>query len=149
MSKFDISQKKVSDLQKKYEVKTNERELKNFLKSFAFLVLALIWPLTLYRSSQFAPDERTCIKQHRAMEKGAEVSFKKRFDCFFISEFPILIWIDRPVKVSYPRNEDGTRYVKKKPPREGMPTITLNKFVSQKIEEKVDFKKLYKSKSNQ
>ena len=32
-----------------------------------FLVLALIWPLTLYRSSQFAPDERTCIKQHRAM----------------------------------------------------------------------------------
>ena len=63
------------------------------------------------------------------MEKGAEVSFKKRFDCFFISEFPILIWIDRPVKVSYPRNEDGTRYVKKKPPREGMPTITLNKYV--------------------
>ena len=56
-----------------------------------FLVLALIWPLTLYRSSQFAPDERTCIKQHRAMEKGAEISFKKRFDCFFISEFPILI----------------------------------------------------------
>jgi len=31
MSKFNISQKKVSDLQKKYEVKTNERELKNFL----------------------------------------------------------------------------------------------------------------------
>ena len=59
-----------------------------------FLVLALIWPLTLYRSSQFAPDERTCIKQHRAMEQGAEISFKKRFDCFFISEFPILIWID-------------------------------------------------------
>ena len=104
-----------------------------------FLVLALIWPLTLYRSSQFAPDERTCIKQHRAMEKGAEISFKKRFDCFFISEFPILIWIDRPVKVSYPRNEDGTRYVKKKPPREGMPTITLNKYVSQKIEEKVGY----------
>ena len=36
MSKFDISQKKVSDLQKKYEVKTNERELKFFLKSFGF-----------------------------------------------------------------------------------------------------------------
>ena len=103
------------------------------------LVLALVWPLTLYRSSQFAPDERTCIKQHRALEKGQEVSFKKRFDCFFISEFPTLLWIDRPVEISYPRNEDGTRYIKKKEPRKDLPTITLNKYVSQKIEEKVGY----------
>ncbi len=103
------------------------------------LVLALIWPLTLYRSSQFAPDERTCIKQHRAIEKGKDISFKKRFDCFFISEFPILIWIDRPVEISYPRNEDGTRYIKKKEPRADLPTITLNKYVSQKIEENVGY----------
>jgi len=102
-----------------------------------FLVLALIWPLTLYRSSQFAPDERTCIKQHRAMEKGQEISFKKRFDCFFISEFPILLWIDRPIEISYPRDEDGKRYIKRKKPRADLPTITLNKFVSQKIEESV------------
>ncbi len=104
-----------------------------------FLVLVLIWPLTLYRSSQFAPDERTCIKQHRAIEKGAEVSFKKKFDCFFISEFPILLWLDRPVEISYPRNEDGTRYIKEKEPRSDLPTITLNKYVSQKIEENVGY----------
>ncbi len=50
MSKFDISQKKVSDLQKKYEVKTNERELKNLLKSFAFFVLALMSVYHFYAS---------------------------------------------------------------------------------------------------
>ena len=50
MSKFDISQKKVSDLQKKYEVKTNERELKFFLKSFAFSVLALMSIYHFYAS---------------------------------------------------------------------------------------------------
>ena len=50
MSKYNISQKQVSDLQKKYEVKTNERELKNFLKSFAFLVLALMSVYHFYAS---------------------------------------------------------------------------------------------------
>ena len=50
MSEFNISQKKVSDLQKRYEVKTNERELKNFLKSFAFLVLALMSIYHFYAS---------------------------------------------------------------------------------------------------
>ena len=50
MSKFNISQKKVYDLQKRYEVKTNERELKNFLKSFAFLVLALMSVYHFYAS---------------------------------------------------------------------------------------------------
>ena len=50
MSKFDISQKKISDLQKKYEVKTNERKLKFFLKSFAFSVLALMSIYHFYAS---------------------------------------------------------------------------------------------------
>jgi TRAP transporter 4TM/12TM fusion protein len=50
MSNFNISQKKVTDLQKKYEVKTNERELKFFLKSFAFLVLALMSVYHFYAS---------------------------------------------------------------------------------------------------
>lgn len=50
MSKFNISQKKISDLQKKYEVKTNERELKFFLKSFAFSVLALMSIYHFYAS---------------------------------------------------------------------------------------------------
>ncbi len=50
MSKFNISSKQISDLQKKYEVKTNERELKYFLKSFAFLVLALMSVYHFYAS---------------------------------------------------------------------------------------------------
>ena len=50
MSKFNISSKKVSDLQKKYEVKTNERELKYFLKSFAFYALALMSIYHFYAS---------------------------------------------------------------------------------------------------
>ena len=50
MSKFNISQKTVNDLQKKYEVKTNERELKNFLKCFAILVLALMSVYHFYAS---------------------------------------------------------------------------------------------------
>ena len=50
MPEFNISQKKVSDLQKRFEVKTNERELKNFLKSFAFLVLALMSVYHFYAS---------------------------------------------------------------------------------------------------
>ena len=50
MSQFNIPQKKVSDLKKRYEVKTNERELKNFLKSFAFLVLALMSVYHFYAS---------------------------------------------------------------------------------------------------
>ena len=50
MSKFNISQKQITDFQKKYEVKTNERELKNFLKSFAFTVLALMSIYHFYAS---------------------------------------------------------------------------------------------------
>ncbi len=50
MSQFNIPQKKVSDLQKRYEVKTNERELRKFLKSFAFLVLALMSVYHFYAS---------------------------------------------------------------------------------------------------
>ncbi len=50
MSKFNISSKKVSNLQKKYEVKTNERELKHFLKSFAFYALALMSIYHFYAS---------------------------------------------------------------------------------------------------
>ena len=37
MSEFNISSKKVSELVEKYEVKTNERKLKIFLKLFHFM----------------------------------------------------------------------------------------------------------------
>ena len=50
MSKFNISSKKVSELVEKYEVKTNERKLKNFLKTFTFYALVLMSVYHFYAS---------------------------------------------------------------------------------------------------
>ena len=50
MSKFNIPPEKVSELEKKYEAKTNERELKNILKSFSFFVLVLMSVYHFYAS---------------------------------------------------------------------------------------------------
>ncbi|ETW92580.1 MAG: hypothetical protein ETSY1_43035, partial [Candidatus Entotheonella factor] len=105
----------------------------------AALVTILIVPLLLYRTTQFAPDARTCIKQDRAIAKGEEISFKKRFDCFVIGEFPTLFWIDRPDEISYPRGEDGSRIVKRTPPREGAPPVNLNTYVSQTIDDGISY----------
>ena len=96
----------------------------------AALVTALILPMLLYRTTQFAPDERTCIKQDRAMSAGETIPAKNRFDCFVISEFPTLFWIDRPDEISYPRDEDGERYVKRTPPRADAPPVNLNTYTS-------------------
>ena len=105
----------------------------------ALLVVVLVLPILLYRSTQFAPDERTCIKQDRAIEQGEIVSFKKRFDCYVIGEFPTLFWIDRPDEISYPRDDDGDRYVKRTPPREGAPPVNLNTYMSQAIDDSIGF----------
>ncbi|MEL6968389.1 MAG: proline/glycine betaine ABC transporter permease [Pseudomonadota bacterium] len=103
------------------------------------LIVALIAPLTLYRASQFAPDARTCIKLDRAMDRGETVSGKARFDCALIGEFPVLFWIDRPETISYPRDENGNRFVKRTPPREGLPPLDLNKYVAQTIEDGIGY----------
>jgi len=50
MSEFNISSKKVSELVEKYEVKTNERKLKNFFKTFAFYALVLMSAYHFYAS---------------------------------------------------------------------------------------------------
>ena len=50
MSKFNIPPEKVSELEKKYEAKTNERELKNILKSFSFFALVLMSVYHFYAS---------------------------------------------------------------------------------------------------
>ena len=50
MSEFNISSKKVSELVEKYEVKTNERKLKHFLKTFAFYALVLMSVYHFYAS---------------------------------------------------------------------------------------------------
>ncbi len=105
----------------------------------AALVSVLILPMLLYRTTQFAPDERMCIKQDRAIAQGEEVSFKKRFDCFVIGEFPTLFWIDRPDQITYPRGEDGERTVKRTPPTAGAPPVNLNTYTSQAIDDTIGY----------
>ena len=96
----------------------------------AVLVILLVLPLLLNRTTQFAPDERSCIKQDRAIGQGEVVPFKNRFDCFVIGEFPTLFWIDWPDQITFPRGEDGERIVKRTPPREGAPPVNLNTYTS-------------------
>lgn len=103
------------------------------------IIVALIVPLMLYRSSQFAPDERSCIRQDRAISAGETVPFKAKFDCFMIGEFPTLIWIDRPDKVTYPRDENGERTVLRTPARDGAPPVTLSTFVADKIDNTIGY----------
>ena len=102
------------------------------------VILAMIAPLMIYRSTQFAPDARTCVKQDRAIAKGKDVSFQAKFNCKIISDFPTLIWIDRPDIVEYPRAEDGTRYVKISEPTNKKP-VTLHTYVSGSIENGVGY----------
>lgn len=103
------------------------------------LVVAMIAPLMLYRTSQFAPDARTCVKQDRAIEKGEAVDFKDRFDCAVIGEFPVMFWLDRGDTITYPRDDDGNRFVKREPPREGLPPIDLNKYAAQAIDDGIGY----------
>lgn len=120
-----------------------DHSVNNGLKSsrllLAGLVALLIVPLLVYRTTQFAPDERSCIKQTRAIAKGEEIAFKDRFDCAIIGEFPTLFWIDRPDKITFPRDEDGNRIVKREPPREGAPPINLNTYLSQTIDDGIAY----------
>lgn len=103
------------------------------------VIVALIAPLMLYRASQFAPEARTCIKQDRALQKGEAVPFKGRFDCLIIGEFPTLFWLERGDKITYPRNEDGSRRVERQPPAEGLPPVSLNTFTAQSIDDTIGY----------
>ena len=103
------------------------------------LIVALVMPLMIYRTSQFAPENRACIKQTRALDRGEEVAFKDRFDCAIIGEFPVLFWIDRGDEITYPRDEDGNRFVKRTPPRDGLPPLDMNKWSAQKIDDGIGY----------
>ncbi|MEM9733135.1 MAG: ABC transporter permease subunit [Pseudomonadota bacterium] len=105
----------------------------------AAVIVSLIAPLLLYRTTQFAPERRECVKQTRAVERGEEVPFKDRFDCAIIGEFPTLFWIDRGPEVTYPRDENGNRFVKLTPPRDGLPPLDLNKWAAQKIDDSIGY----------
>jgi len=105
----------------------------------AGLIFTLIVPVLIYRTTQFAPDARSCIKQDRATASGKVVPFKNRFDCFVIGEFPTLLWIVRPDDITYPRNEEGNRILKRTPPRADAPPVNLNTYVSQRIDDSIGY----------
>ena len=104
----------------------------------AALIVALIAPLTLYRASQFAPDEHSCAELAQQIREGGTAESKERFDCWMISEFPTLFWFEPLPEVSYPRNEDGTRITLILEPEENRP-VNLNTFVSALIDRGIDY----------
>ncbi len=106
------------------------------------LILALIAPLTLYRATQFVPDERSCIKLTRQIQDGETVPFKQRFDCWTISEFPTLIWLKRPPQYSFPRNDDGTRSIVVKESTAKRP-VNLNTYLSELIDQGIGYLKAF------
>ena len=108
----------------------------------AALVVALIAPLTLYRATQFPPDERACIKLTRKMQDGEPVAVKARFDCWTISEFPTLVWFKRPPQYSYPRNEDGTRSIVVRESTAKRP-VNLNTWLSERIDQGIGYMKAF------
>lgn len=103
------------------------------------VIVSLIFPMMIYRTTQFAPDERTCIKQDRAMQKGEIIAIKDRFDCMFIGEFPTLFWVKRPDEITYPRDDNGNRVIKREKPREGLPPINLNTYAAQLIDDGIGY----------
>ena len=50
MSQFNISPEEVSKLEEKFEIKSNERRLKNFLKLFTFIALVIMSIYHFYAS---------------------------------------------------------------------------------------------------
>ena len=105
----------------------------------ALFIVALIAPVTLYRTSQFAPDPRTCLKLDRAMANGEAVAFKDRFDCLVIGEFPTLFRFDRPDTITYPLAEDGTRKIKREPPPPDAAPVSLNVYTAQFIDDCIGY----------
>lgn len=111
----------------------------------AAMVVVLIVPLMMYRGTQFAPDERTCIKQSRellSIRQGAEptgkidLGVKARFDCWIISEFPTLMWIERPGRLRFNTDkETGRKTADRDPPRENAKPVNLNTYISQWIDD--------------
>ncbi len=108
----------------------------------AGVIVTLIAPLTLYRSTQDAPGARDCLKLVRAMQDGKEVATKDRFDCATLSEVPTLMWFDRPPQYSYPRNDDGTRSIVVKESTSKR-QVNLNVWLSEIIDQRIDYAKAF------
>ncbi len=108
----------------------------------AGLIFALVAPLTLYRSTQDAPEKRDCIKLTRAIQAGKDVTLKQRFDCVTISEVPTVLWLKRPPKYEFPRNDDGSRSIVVKESTSKRP-VNLNVWLSEVIDQKIDYAKAF------
>lgn len=106
------------------------------------LAVLLVAPLTIYRASQFAPDQRSCIKLAHMIQDGEQVPLKDRFDCWTISEFPTLVWLQRPPQYSFPRNDDGTRSIVVKEPSSQRP-VNLNNWLSEHIDQGIGYMKAF------
>jgi glycine betaine/proline transport system permease protein len=106
----------------------------------AGLIVALVAPLTIYRSTQEAPEQRACVKLARAVQDGKPVTFKERFDCMTISEVPTMVWLKRPPKMTFVRNDDGSRTMVLTESTSKRP-VTLNVWLSEVIDQKIDHAK--------
>lgn len=106
---------------------------------WAVVIVAMIALLMLYRASQFPPEERTCIKQARSLAAGEEVAFKDRFDCLIIGEFPTVVWLERRDEITYPRDDDGNRLVRREAARADLPPVNLNKYSAQLIDDGIGY----------
>ena len=104
----------------------------------AGLVILMVAPLTLYRASQFAPDQRTCFRYERLEARGEPVTFKQKFDCWTISEFPTLMRMSRPAQYDYPRNEDGTRSIVKREQTSAR-LVNLNIYTAETIDQSITY----------
>lgn len=108
----------------------------------AGLIFVLVAPLTLYRATQEAPEQRACLKVTRAVQDGKDVSFKERFDCATISEVPTMLWLKRPPQYSFPRNDDGTRSIVVKESTAKRP-VNVNVWLSEVIDQRIDYAKAF------
>ncbi len=108
----------------------------------AGLIVLLVAPLTLYRSTQDAPDRRDCVKHARAVQAGEDVTFKASFDCLTLSEVPTVMWLKRPPQYSYPRNDDGTRSIVMEESKAKRP-VNLNVWLSEVIDQNIDYAKAF------
>ena len=60
-------------------------------------------------------------------------------DCAVIGEFPTLFWLDRRDEITYPRDDDGNRFVRREPARDDLPPVNLNKYSAQLIDDGIGY----------
>ena len=109
----------------------------------AGLLILMLVPLTLYRASEERKDDRECLKLERSLAKGNQHSFKEKFDCFAIDDFPNLFSLDPlPDRQWIKKRTTGEVVIKTKPPIEGR-RVDLKTFVADAIDQGISRTKAY------